>query len=162
VARKAQIIPPRADLKRKAVNYRKGIDLTLPPEVIAKLEQFVHRSRDKFTVDLTRRLTAIRQACEAVEHDGMTMSRFILEVHGESLEIKGAGGTIGYQLVSEIGHLLDVFLRGKRDLDETQLQVLKLHVDALFVVLGQRILGGGAALEQQVVKALATAVRKYG
>lgn len=162
MARKAQIIPPRADLKRKAVNHSKGIDLTLPPEVITKLEQVVHRSRDKFTVDLTRRLTAIRQSCEAVEHDGMPMSRFIPEVHGESLEIKGAGGTIGYQLVSQIGHLLDVFLRNKQDLNETQLQVLKLHVDALFVVLAQRILGGGAALEQQVVKALSIAVEKYG
>jgi hypothetical protein len=156
------MIPPRADLKRKAVNQSKGIDLTLPPEVVAKLEQVVLRSRDKFTVDLTRRLAAIRQACEAVERDGMPMSRFIPEVHGESLEIKGAGGTIGYPLVSEIGHLLDVFLTGKKDLGRTQMLVLKLHVDALFVVLAQRILGGGAEIEKQVVKSLSIAVKKYG
>lgn len=162
MAKKAQMIPPRADLKRKAVNFHKGIDLTLPPEMVTKLEQVVHRSRDKFTVDLTRRLTSIRQACEAVERNGMTMGRFIPEVHGESLEIKGAGGTIGYQLVSEIGHLMDIFLRNKQDLNEIQMQVFKLAVDAVFVVLAQRILGGGAALEQQVVKSLAIAVRKFG
>jgi hypothetical protein len=162
VARKAQIIPPRADLKRKAVNFKKGIELTLPPAMVAKLEHVVHRSRDKFTVDLTRRLTAIRQGCELVENGGMEMSRFISEAHEESMEIKGAGGTIGYQLVTEIGRLIDVFLKDKQDLDATQMQVLKLHVDALFVVLAQRILGGGDDLEKQVVQSLTLAVRKYG
>jgi hypothetical protein len=162
MARKAQMIPPRSDLKRKAVNHTKGIALTLPPEVIAKLEQVVHRSRDKFTIDLTRRLTTICQACDSVENDGITMSRFLVEVRGESLEIKGAGGTIGYPLLSEIGHLMDVFLRYKQELSEIQMRVFKLHVDALFVVLAQRILGGGAELEQQVVKSLSVAGRKYG
>ena len=156
------MIPPRADLKRKAVNQTKGIDLTLPPEIVAKLEQVVHRSRDKFTIDLTRRLTAVRQACDAVDHGGLTMSRFIPEVHDESLEIKGAGGTIGYQLVTDIGGLMDIFLRGKKELTSIQMQVLRLHVDALFVVLAQRILGGGEALEQQVVKSLKVAVQKFG
>lgn len=161
VARKAQILPPRNDLKRKAVNHTKGVDLTLPPALVSKLEQVVHQSRDKFIVDLTKRLTAIRQACDMVERDAMTMPQFITEVHGESLEIKGAGGTIGYQLVSEIGHLMDVFLRGKTDLNGTQMQVFRLAVDAVFVVLAQRVMGGGASLEQQVVESLSIAVRKY-
>ncbi|MDG2286341.1 MAG: hypothetical protein P8N43_12565 [Alphaproteobacteria bacterium] len=113
-------------------------------------------------MDLTRRLTAIRQGCELVENGGMEMSRFISEAHEESMEIKGAGGTIGYQLVTEIGRLIDVFLKDKQDLDATQMQVLKLHVDALFVVLAQRILGGGDDLEKQVVQSLTLAVRKYG
>ncbi len=161
MARKAQILPPRNDLKRKAVNQTKGIDLTLPPEFVAKLEQVVHRSRDKFVVDITKRLTAIRKACDMVEQNGMTMTRFIAEAHAESLEIKGAGGTIGYQLISEIGHLMDVFLREKSKLTRVQMQVFRLAVDAIFVVLAQKITGGGATLEQQVVDSLSVAVRKY-
>ncbi len=161
MARKAQIIPPRADLKRKAVNLTKGIDLTLPPELVTKLEQVVHRSRDKFVVDLTKRLTAIRRACDAVDQNAMAMPVFIAEVRVECLEIKGSGGTIGYQLVSEIGHLMDVFLREKEALSPVQMRVFRLAVDAVFVVLAQKITGGGAQLEQQVVQSLSVAVRKY-
>ena len=161
MARKAQILPPRNDLKRKAVNHTKGVDLTLPPKLVAKLEAVVHRSRDKFVVDITKRLTAIRKACDMVEQGGMPMAQFIDEVRGESLEIKGAGGTIGYQLISEIGHLMDVFLREKKELSGIQMQVFRLAVDAIFVVLAQRITGGGATLEQQVVDSLSVAVRKY-
>ncbi len=161
MARKAQIIPPRSDLKRKAVNQTKGVDLTLPPQLVAKLEAVVHRSRDKFVVDITKRLTTIRQACDSVEQNGMTMAEFTREARAESLEIKGAGGTIGYQLISEIGHLMEVFLREKTALSAVQMQVFRLAVDAIFVVLAQRITGDGATLEQQVVESLSVAVRKY-
>jgi hypothetical protein len=162
VARKAQIITPRTDLKRKAVNNIKGVDLTLPPKLLAELEQVVHRSRDKFVIDLTKRLALIREACDAVEQGGMTMRLFIPKVHRECLEIKGAGGTIGYHLVSEIGHLMDILLRGKEDLSPTQMQVFQLAVGAIFVVLAEKIMGGGAQLEQQVVASLSEAVHKYG
>ena len=38
---------------------------------------------------------------------------------------------------------------------------LRLAVDAIFVVLAQRITGAGATLEQQVVESLSVAVQKY-
>ena len=49
MAKRAQIIPPRPDLKRKAVNFSKGFDLKLTPEVLQKLETVFHKSQDKFT-----------------------------------------------------------------------------------------------------------------
>lgn len=121
----------------------------------------MHRSRDKFTVDIARRLTAIRQTCEKIEHGDIAFDRFIAFVREESLQIKGAGGTIGYQLISEIGHLLGEFTKNKQKLNAIQMDVLKLHVDALYVILAQRITGQGEELEQQVVRSLATAVAKY-
>lgn len=161
MAQRAQIIPPRNDLKRKAVNHLKGFDLTLPPRVLAKLEEVVHRSRDKFTVDIARRLTDIRDACQRIELGDMALDRFIDFVREESLQIKGAGGTIGYHLLSQIGHLLGEFMKDRKGLDAIQMDVLKLHVDALYVVLAQRITGQGDELERQVVNALSTAVAKY-
>ena len=43
MARRAQIIPPQ-DLKRKAVNATRGLDLTLTPAVVRRLEEVVHKS----------------------------------------------------------------------------------------------------------------------
>ena len=62
MAKRAQIIPPRPDLKRKAVNFSKGFDLKLTPEVLEKLETVVHKSQDKFTADIAERLTAMRRS----------------------------------------------------------------------------------------------------
>lgn len=143
------------------MNYTKGLDLTLTPQVVAKLEQVVHRSRDKFTQDLTRRLVAIRQANDECQRGEIPMDRFIGFVREESLQIKGAGGTIGFPLLSEIGHLLGQLLKSKRRLEDVEVELVMLHVDALYVVLARRIMGGGDEVEQQVVKALATAVAKY-
>ena len=66
MARRAQIIPPRSDLKRKAVNLTTGVDLRLTPALIKQLEEVVHKSRDGFTKDIGERLAAMRrQVAEA-------------------------------------------------------------------------------------------------
>ncbi|MEQ8586814.1 MAG: transcriptional regulator [Thalassobaculaceae bacterium] len=161
MARRAQIIPPRADLRRKAVNYSKGFDLKLSPAMVQKLEQVVHKARDTFTADIADRLVAMRTALRDVGDDPEAERQVLSLVYDHSLEIKGAGGTIGYDLLTAIGKSLNDFVTGMTELDRRRTDVIDLHIDALYVVLANRITGRGGPTEAAVLKAFSAVRTKF-
>lgn len=162
MARKAQIIPPRADLKQKAVNLSKGFDLRLTPEVVRKLEEVVHQSRDAFTADIAERLVAMRRLLSESRPSDAEQQAMVAQIYESSLEIKGAGGTIGYDLLTQIGKSLNDFVAGLPALDDRQVRVVGLHIDALYAVLANRITGRGGIIESAIVEAFGEARRKFG
>lgn len=159
MARRAKIIPPRADLKKKAVNFTTGLDLRLTPELVRKLEKVVHESRDRFTTDIAERLSAMRRDLVEVG-DPAAQRALVGRIYASSLEIKGAGGTIGYDLLTQIGKSLNDFVHGLEALDGRQARVVGLHIDALYVVLANRITGRGGIIESAIVEAFGEARRK--
>ena len=161
MARRAQIIPPRADLKKKAVNQTTGFDLRLTPETIRKLEEVVHRSRDAFTTDIADRLVTMRRRLAETGPLPADQKALVAHLYGSSLEIKGAGGTIGCDLLTLIGKSLNDFVAGLSRLDERQVKVVRLHIDALYVVLANRITGRGGVVESAIIEAFGEAKRKF-
>ncbi len=161
MAKRAQIIPPRADLKKKAVNLRQGFDLRLTPEVVRKLEEVVHKSRDAFTADIAERLVAMRRLLQEQRPEDEQQREMIAYIYESSLEIKGAGGTIGYDLLSQIGKSMNDFVAGLSRLNERQVRVVGLHIDALYAVLANRITGRGGIIEAAIVEAFGEARRKF-
>jgi hypothetical protein len=159
--RKAQIIPPRPDLRRKAVNRTKGFDFKLAPTMVKKLEQVVHKARDAFTADIAARLVAMRQAVREPIETLEDERRALTLVYANSLEIKGAGGTIGYDLLTAIGKSLNDFVTDVTALDGRRRQVIDLHIDALYVVVANRITGTGGPIEAAVVEAFAELRAKF-
>lgn len=145
------MIPPRSDLMRKAVNATSGIDLKLTPETVHQMEQVVHRSRDRFIHDIADRLTAMRTALESWRDADQAPMLDALAQH--SLAIKGAGGTIGFDLLTLIGKSLNDFLTGQTHLDKRRVAVVSLHVDALYAVLANNVTGPGGAVEAAVIEA---------
>lgn len=161
MARRAQIIPPRGDLKRKAVNLTTGFDLRLTPEVIRQLEEVVHQSRDAFTKDIGERLAAMRRLVAQAGQSEAEQQDLVTTLYQSSLAIKGAGGTIGYDLLTLIGKSLNDFVAGLSRLDDRQLPIVGLHIDALYVVLANRITGRGGEIESAIMAAFVEARRKF-
>lgn len=161
MARRAQIIPPRADLKKKAVNFTTGLDLRLTPELVRRLERVVHESRDRFTKDIGDRLAVMRRQLAETGADPDEQRALVGRIYESSLEIKGAGGTIGYDLLTQIGKSLNDFVYGLSRLDARQVRVVGLHIDALYVVLANRVTGRGGIIESAVVEAFGEARRKF-
>ncbi|MCR9070909.1 MAG: transcriptional regulator [Alphaproteobacteria bacterium] len=161
MARRAQIIPPRPDLRRKAVNHSKGFDLKLSPAMVQKLEQVVHKARDTFTADIADRLVAMRKALREAGEGPEQERQALALIYSNSLDIKGAGGTIGYDLLTAIGKSLNDFAAGLTRLDRRRSDVIDLHIDALYVVLANRITGRGGPTEAAVLKAFSAVRTKF-
>ena len=69
-------------------------------------------------------------------------------------DMKGQGSTFGYNLLTEIAGSLCDFLRRLTDPSDADLVVVRHHVNALNVVLEQRIKGSGGELGEQVIARL--------
>ena len=73
-------------------------------------------------------------------------------------DIKGQGGSFGYPLMSAIGESLGDCCRATDRCDETRLEVIKVHVDAMKTVIDNRLEGDGDARGAELVGLLRDAV----
>ena len=158
---KSKLLPPAEDLTQRAVNSTTGMDLRLSPGVLRRLEEVVNKSRERFVVDLAARLRKLRASTQARTDGQMSDVDLLKLVFEESLQIKGMGGTIGYQVLSLIATTLNDFVTGRQTLGRIQFEILQLHIDAMYVVIADRITDNGGILEDQVLSGLRTAVRKF-
>ena len=75
-------------------------------------------------------------------------------------DIEGQGGSFGYPLMSAIGESLGGCCRAMERCDETQLELIKAHVDAMKTVIGERLEGDGDAVGAKLIGLLRDAVDK--
>jgi hypothetical protein len=158
---KAQIIPPSTELRRKAVNYKKGFSVELTPAEMRQLEKVVHAATDKFNVAASLSLKALRELVAAAEGGQIPAEHIVRRVAREALDLKGLGGTFDYPLVTRIAKSLNDFTGQLSKVGKRQLQVIALHVDALYVLLAQQITGTGGETEWQVLEGLTQATKKF-
>ncbi|OSQ48343.1 transcriptional regulator [Thalassospira alkalitolerans] len=152
--KKAQIIPPQMDLKRRAVNFVKGFDINLSPQQLEELEQVVQRSKETFVRDIGKELTDCRKVVVAAVGD-LSKSPGALE-HSADLaySVKSLGGTFQYPLMTQIAKSLEIFVADRTKANMKQLLVIQLHIDSLYVILASRVTGFGTTVEQATVAAL--------
>jgi HPt (histidine-containing phosphotransfer) domain-containing protein len=157
---KAQIIPNRGELKRKAVNYKTGMDIRLDPETLKKMEQLVENSSAQFLDATVESLKGLREALGRAAADPAVRHEVLEHIREEAFQIKGMGGVFGYPLLTEFAKSLHDFLKELEDLDELQQEIVSIHVDTLYVVVSHRIKGSGGVLEAQLRASLKAAVDK--
>jgi hypothetical protein len=159
---RVQIIQPTGELRKRAVNYKKGFSVELTSSEMIKLEEIVHKSKDKFVTEVGERLKRLRESARAVEDDALSIPSFLKAAAKESFDIKGLGGTFDFPLLTQVAKSLNDYVRGLRNIGKVQVDIIVLHVDALYVILAQHITGQGGATEAEVLSALLQATRKFG
>lgn len=154
------IIPNRGELKRKAVNFKTGMDLKLGDELRAKMDKVVEDSTGQFLDGTVDTLKALREALGRAAADPSTRREVLEQIREEAFQIKGMGGVFGYPLLTEFAKSLHDFLKELDDLDELQQEIVSIHVDTLYVVVAHKIKGTGGALEAQLRASLKAAIDK--
>jgi HPt (histidine-containing phosphotransfer) domain-containing protein len=157
---KAQIIPNRGELKRKAVNYKTGMSIKLDEETLKKMEQLVENSSAEFLNETVDSLKGLREALGRAATDPSARREVLDHIREEAFQIKGMGGVFGYPLLTEFAKSLHDFLKELEDLDELQQEIVSIHVDTLYVVVSHKIKGSGGPLEAQLRASLKAAVDK--
>lgn len=136
--KKTRIIRPPDDLRRRAVNATRGLNIDLSPEERARIETAVHRSKDRFVSQVADKLRALRVTHLEAEQKPELRPGYLGQLRDESLSIKGLGGTFGYPLVTAIASSLNDFVLKRTTVTEPQLLVIRLHIDAIYVILAQK------------------------
>jgi chemotaxis protein histidine kinase CheA len=154
-------MPPAQELRRKAVNFKKGFRLKLEPEEIRKLEAVVEKATDQFTVEVADKLRALRVALNDVANSQIGADQAMQAIRSISLEIKGMGGMFKYPLLTAFAKSLNDFTKDMGAPTPIQLDIIAAQIDALYVVMANRIQGTGSKIEMELLRALEEAARKY-
>jgi predicted DNA-binding protein len=159
-SRKAKIIKAPQELRARAVNFETGLDLTLSDEVRNRIETVISESADEFSKDVIDKLREMRKQVKAAEGDPLSRIFILSTISELAFDIKGMGGTFGYPLLSHLAKSLKDFISGLALPNESQLEVISIHVDAMYVVLAQGIQGVSDKLQRDLLDNLGIAVSK--
>jgi chemotaxis protein histidine kinase CheA len=157
---KPQFIPNRGELKRKAVNYKTGMEIKLDEATLKKMEQLVENTSAEFLNETVESLKGLREALSRAATDPSARREVLDHIREEAFQIKGMGGVFGYPLLTEFAKSLHDFLKDQEDLDELQQEIVSIHIDTLYVVVSHKIKGSGGPLEAQLRGSLKAAVDK--
>jgi chemotaxis protein histidine kinase CheA len=158
---KVQIIQPSTDLRKRAVNFKTGFGVILSPQETQKLQMVVEKSSDQFTRQVGEKLKALREEMAAFEDGDAPPMKLIERIVADALEIKGMGGTFKFPLLTQIAKSLHDYATQIREPNAWNTVIVGHHIDALYVVLAQRITGLGGRIEAELLKALRAASTKF-
>jgi len=158
---KVQIIQPSLDLRKRAVNFKTGFGVILTPEETVKLQTVVEKSSDTFVRQVAAKLKQLREALAALDDGAAPHPGLIERVAVDALEIKGLGGTFKFPLLTQIAKSLHDYATQIREPNAWNTVIVGHHIDALYVVLAQRITGLGGRIEAELLKALRAASTKF-
>ena len=158
---KVQIIQPSTDLRKRAVNFKTGFGVILSPQETQKLQAVVEKSSDEFTRKIGERLKALREEMAKFDDGEAPPMSLIDRIAADALEIKGLGGTFKFPLLTQIAKSLHDYATQIHEPNAWNTVIVGHHIDALYVVLAQRITGLGGRIEAELLKALRAASTKF-
>ncbi|MGD8325762.1 MAG: Hpt domain-containing protein [Sphingomonadales bacterium] len=163
---------PRATVhsRRQSILKEKSISLDpmgekdkaskIDPEVLAKAQKiFDDMAADypNFVMGLIKELEDLfRRYLDEPKARIETVERMTAIAH----DMKGQGGTFGYPLITEIADGLNKLLRSEVDLNDIHLEVIKAHIDAMAIVMRDKISGDGGEIGIQLTSALRAVLEK--
>ncbi|PHZ83323.1 hypothetical protein [Paremcibacter congregatus] len=83
------------------------------------------------------------------------------QLHSIAHDMRGQGGTFGYQLISDFADGLYAFTDKSTSTSDNHVEVIKAHIDAMRVVIKQRISGDGGEVGSEIKAGLEAAIKKY-
>lgn len=155
---KVEVIQPPVNLRDKVTITTDGVDL----DVLEKAEQVIANLTDSYldwVEDDLRRVQELMEQIEATPIDAVKplLRDLFTVVH----DIKGQGGSFKFDLMTVIGKYLCRFIEAiEADPQPAHWPVMRVHVDALRLVLNDRLSGDGGAQGDRMLRGLAATINK--
>lgn len=157
---KPQFIKANQSLRQRAVNFKTGLDLNMTDEVRGLIEKAIDDSKDEFSKDVLEKLREMRDLVKKAETDELQRLFIMGNITELAFDVKGMGGTFGFPLLTHLAKSLHDFLNKVGVPSPEQFDVVRIHIDALYLVLAQGIKGAGGKAEKQLVENLERAISK--
>ncbi len=120
------------------------------PEAVRKAEAAVAALAQNFTewvrADLDKAFALLANARESQPEN----ASHIREIFGVCHNIKGQGGSFGYDLITHFGASLCNFIRDAGSASERKLKVVESHLTAIRFILDRDIQGDGGQVGKQL------------
>ena len=137
-----------------------NVCLTLDEELLARAEARIEGMVGDYLNWVKDDVLELEQAQEELAQDTELGSRAHDAIVNGAFGIASQGGTFGFELLAAIGTALQDYASALVTIDQTHVTVIKLHIDAMRVVLRQNLAGNGGEPGAQLLKMLYTAAKK--
>ena len=134
---------------------------TLPDDILEKAEETLQRAAMDFSTWASDYLEELSSLCNEAEAVPERRRRLFGEICLLAHELRGQGGTFGYPLVSEFGKMLYEATLDTMKNTDNQVEIVAAHIDAMRVVLRDKIAGDGDDVGKEVQATLQAAIQRY-
>jgi len=150
-------------LKEKALGLGKvnEEDIDFDDEILLKAEEALKEMAEDYpdwVSSIIQKLADEHRRC--VDSPEYRKGHFE-NIHSIAHDMRGQGGTFGYPLVTEFADGLYEFTGPNAGLSDNHVEVVKAHVDAMRVVIKDRIKGDGGDAGKELSRSLQGAIEKY-
>ena len=152
-----QYIYPPTTLQQKVKELPQGMEKILLQQANEAILEMADEYLGWVGADIDRLESQYSMALKDPENRADHVNDLYLAAH----EIKGQGGSFGYPLMTALGgHLCRYVETLDYKMNDSQLEVVKVCVDAMRLVIGERMEGDGGKMGEQLLKGLSAAIQK--
>ena len=128
--------------------------------MLEKAEQVIASLRGDYLEWVQDDLGKLQRHFEAASRDGAGRAEALQAIFTVAHDVKGQGGSFGYPLMTTIGNQLCRFIELTKEAGPADLAVIKLHIDALRLVIAQRMEGEGGRAGEELLRGLQAVAAK--
>ena len=148
---KPQLITPPNTLKDKVGTGGPGaVDL----DVLERAEQVIADLAGNYLEWVEEDLVKIQKALEDLKAAGGDHKAELDRVFQIAHDMKGQGGSFGYQLMTVVGNQLCRFIEPLETVGPGEIEVIKLHIDTMSLIIAQRMEGDGGKAGEALLAGL--------
>jgi len=152
------IIAPN-DLRKK--QKMAGVNMNLDPTWVDAAERSIMAAKFDYLEAAEEDMAKLAAAYDKAMKDPANRVAHIQELYGIVQSIKGQGTSFGYPLMTAVGNQLARFIEDcGENLTDAQMDAVKVHQEALRLVMQQKMEGDGGPIGQKLVAGLAMVIKK--
>jgi hypothetical protein len=154
-----EYITPPNDLRKK--QKMAGVTGVIDAGWMEAAERSITTAKFDYLTASIEDLARLQAAYDAAVKDPANRVENIQHLYAQVQAIKGQGTSFGYPLMTAVGNQLARFIEDSGDnLTDPQLEVVKIHMEALRLVMQQKMEGDGGPVGQKLVAGLGLVIKK--
>jgi hypothetical protein len=155
---KVEVIHPPTNLRDKVSITADGVDL----DVLEKAEQVIASLSTSYLEWVEEDLRKVQKLVEQIEAAAPeAVPPLLSDLYTVAHDIKGQGGSFNYHLMTAIGKYLCRFIEAIQTAPQaSHWPVLRVHVDALRLIIAEKMEGDGGAEGDRMLRGLRAAITK--
>ncbi|MEO0391781.1 MAG: hypothetical protein AAF213_00885 [Pseudomonadota bacterium] len=157
--RSVAVIDRPNTLKQKLNGPEVGAGI-INADAIAKAEAAIADSRDHYLAHATKHVTAMREASTALKKNRKAPATPLKTLGSLGREMKGQAATFDFQLLSRFGDSLYELTKQMTHVSDRQVELIDAHLDAIDVVISQKIMGLGGSVGDELCNGLRRAIQR--
>ena len=157
-----KIIRPPNRIREKLGLAEGETGFSINPEAIQRAEKYVHEAGFDYVAIAIDDWEELHNLIDhAITQQPSVESSTIANINRIAHDMKGQAGAFGYDYLTEIAEYLEHFTRPLKHPNPKQLAIIKAHIDAIHMVIAQKIMTDDHPLTHELKQSLRLAIEKY-